>query len=134
MTDEVEIACVGAAVFDARGLLLVARRGHAPDRGRWSLPGGRVEPGEDDATALRRELIEETGLRVRIGALLGEARIAAPGGVYVIHDYRCDQPAGMLRAGDDASAARWVDLATLLRLPTTPGLIATLRAWNALPA
>lgn len=133
MADDVEIACVGAAVFDTRGRLLVVRRGHPPDMGRWSLPGGRVEPGEDDVTALRRELAEETGLSVRIGVLLGEVRRAAPGGVYVIRDYRCDAPAGRLCPGDDASEARWIDLATLLAMPMTPGLVAALRDWSALP-
>lgn len=133
MLDEVGVPCVGAALFDARGRLLLVRRGHPPDAGRWSLPGGRVEPGEDDAAALRRELAEETGLRARIGALLGEVRRATPGGLYVIRDYRCDAPEGTLRAGDDAAAVRWVGLTGLLALPTTSGLVAALRGWSALP-
>ena len=61
-----EVAAVGAiAIRD--GALLLIRRGHAPSRGRWSLPGGRVEPGETAEQALVREVAEETGLVVEVG-------------------------------------------------------------------
>ena len=63
----------GALVRDGR--VMVARRGPAMRHaGRWELPGGKVEPGEDDATALARELREELGLHVRIVGPIGEAR------------------------------------------------------------
>ena len=48
------IACVGAIVKDAGGRLLLVQRGHDPEAGRWSVPGGRVEAGETDAQAIRR--------------------------------------------------------------------------------
>jgi len=43
------VRCVGAVVHDARGRLLMIKRGHPPSPGKWSLPGGRVEAGESDA-------------------------------------------------------------------------------------
>ena len=57
------IPCVGAIIKDPAGRLLLIKRGHAPQAGRWSLPGGRVEPGESDEQAVIREIREETGLR-----------------------------------------------------------------------
>ena len=61
--------------------LLVVRRRNAPGAGQWSVPGGRVEPGEDDGTAVRREVLEETGLDVAVGVLLGTVQRDGPGGV-----------------------------------------------------
>ncbi|MFD1047221.1 NUDIX domain-containing protein [Kibdelosporangium lantanae] len=61
------IRCVGGVIHDTQGRLLLVRRAHEPGKGLWSLPGGRVEPGENDAEALARELFEETGLTVEPG-------------------------------------------------------------------
>ena len=82
------IPCVGAVIKDARGRLLLIKRGHAPGAGLWSLPGGRIEPGETDAQALVREMREETGLLVEPGALIGTVRRpAGDGDVFDIADY-----------------------------------------------
>src|ERR671916_412733 len=101
----------------------------SPVRGLWSLPGGRVEPGENDAAALVREMAEETGLVVQPGDLVGRVRR----GLYEIADYRCRVVGGSLRAGDDALDARWCDAAALVELPLVPLLLETLRGWDALP-
>ena len=55
------LVCVGAIALDGDRLLLV-RRGQSLAAGRWSIPGGRVEPGETLAEAVVREVAEETGL------------------------------------------------------------------------
>jgi 8-oxo-dGTP diphosphatase len=130
MTDgEPGVPCVGGLAYDADGRLLLILRGNDPGRGLWSVPGGRVEPGESDAEAVVREMAEETGLVVEPVALVGTVRR----GPYVIADYRCAVVGGRLRAGDDATEARWCDAAALADLPLVPLLYDTLREWDALP-
>lgn len=129
-----EIPCVGALVRDGAGRLLLVRRRHAPGAGLWSVPGGRVEAGEDDAAAVVREVAEETGLRVVPGALVGEVRRDAPdGAVFVIRDYDCRLVGGTLVAADDAADARWVSAADLDALDLVPQLRETLAEWDVLP-
>ncbi|WP_138734773.1 (deoxy)nucleoside triphosphate pyrophosphohydrolase, partial [Modestobacter excelsi] len=63
---------VGAALVDDRRRVLVAQRGSGPLAGLWEFPGGKVERGESDLTALVRECTEELGIRVQPQAFLGE--------------------------------------------------------------
>jgi 8-oxo-dGTP diphosphatase len=127
------IPCVGAVIKDGQGRLLLIKRGHAPGAGLWSLPGGRIEPGETDAEALVREMREETGLTVQAGSLIGAVRRPAPGGdVLDIRDYAATVTGGTLRAGDDAAEARWVATSELEALPTTEGLVEALTSWGVL--
>ena len=101
--DATRIPCVGAIVHDNAGRLLLIQRGHDPDAGLWSLPGGRIEPGETDEEALVREMLEETGLTVRPGALVGAVSRPGPGGSVIdIRDYRATVTGGTLTAGDAA--------------------------------
>jgi 8-oxo-dGTP diphosphatase len=128
------IPCVGALVHDERGRLLLVRRAHPPAQGTWSLPGGRVEPGEDDAAAVVREVAEETGLRVEPGPVAGVVERDSPdGGVYVITDLVCRVVGGTLLAGDDADDAGWFDARRLASTITSPGLTEALAEWGALP-
>jgi 8-oxo-dGTP diphosphatase len=126
--------CAGGIVHDATGRLLVIRRGTAPSAGSWSVPGGRCRVGESPAAACVREVAEETGLQVEVTRLAGRVELAAPdGGVYVIDDFVCRAVGGALAAGDDATDARWVTRAELLRLELVPGLVAALSEWQVLP-
>jgi 8-oxo-dGTP diphosphatase len=132
--EPLRIRCVGAVVHDGTGRLLLVRRRNPPAAGTWSLPGGRVEPGEDDTTAVVREVAEETGLTVRAGRVVGVVERDAPsGGVYVIVDLVCDVVGGLLRAGDDAADARWFSAADLAAATTSPGLVEALADWAVLP-
>ncbi len=131
----VRVPCVGGVAIDQQGRLLLVRRGRPPAAGRWSLPGGRVEPGESEAAALAREVLEETGLVVDIGPLVGRADWPAGAGVlYAIADYAVRPIGGTLAAGDDAAAARWFTRADLDGLALTDGLVETLTAWGVLAA
>ena len=124
---------MGAVIKDGRGRLLLIKRGHAPGAGLWSLPGGRIEPGETDAEALVREMREETGLVIEPGQLIGTVRRPAQdGGLLDIRDYAATVTGGTLRAGDDAADARWVAASELETLPITGGLVEALTSWGVL--
>lgn len=130
---------MGAVITDAAGRLLLIQRGHEPNRGLWSIPGGRVEAGETDAQALVREVREETGLAVTAGRLLGTVQRPGPAGRpgYDIRDYAAEVTGGVLAAGDDADDAQWVGPVRLADMEArgelTGGLLTALRSWDALP-
>ena len=127
------IPCVGAIVRDEAGRLLLIQRGHDPEAGRWSLPGGRVEPGESDPQALVREMLEETGLPVEPGPLIGAVERPGPGGTVLdIRDYAATVTGGRLRAGDDAADAGWGPAADVPDCPLTTALAEALRSWGVL--
>ena len=102
---------MGAVALDGSGRLLLVRRAHEPSAGLWSVPGGKVEPGEDDVAAVVREVSEETGLDVRVDRLLGEVEIAAAGLTLEVRDYACTVTGGTAVAGSDATELRWAGLA-----------------------
>ena len=131
------VDCVGGIVLDEEGRLLLVLRGRAPSAGTWSVPGGRVEPGETDPEATAREVLEETGVRVEVGRLAGEVeRDGLAGDVYVIRDYLCRPVSGIdpsaVRAGDDAADAAWFTPDEMRALGTAPRLVATLEEWGVL--
>jgi ADP-ribose pyrophosphatase YjhB (NUDIX family) len=127
------IPCVGAIVTDERGRLLMIQRGHDPGAGLWSIPGGRIEPGETDERALVREMLEETNLQVEVGEIVGAVQRELPGGAVIdIRDYAATVIGGTLRPGDDAADARWVTAAELAQLEVTEGLIEALTEWGVL--
>jgi len=111
--------------------VLLVKRGNEPDRGRWSLPGGRVEPGEQPQDAVVREVLEETGLAVDVVELVGRVERPRPdGGCYDIHDYAVSIVGGTLSAGDDAADARWFTTGEVVDVDLSPGLLEALRAWD----
>jgi 8-oxo-dGTP diphosphatase len=93
--------------------VVLVRRARPPLQGRWSLPGGRVEPGERLADAVAREVLEETGLEIRVGTLVEVVEILEPPYHYVILDYLCEPTGGSLSPGDDASEVAAVRAADL---------------------
>jgi 8-oxo-dGTP diphosphatase len=129
------VQCVGGVITDDSGRLLLILRGHEPGKGLWSIPGGRVEPGESDAQAVVREMREETGLIVTCGPLLGAVeRPGLAGAVVAIRDYRAVVTGGELAPGDDADAVRWVTAAEAAQMDSagqlTGGLLETLSGWS----
>lgn len=90
------------------GRLLLIRRGVAPRKGHWSLPGGFMELRESAAEAARRELAEETGLVAKSLRLLGVCPFAGGlRGEVLVLGFACDAFSGELIPGDDALDARF---------------------------
>ena len=92
-----------AIVFDDEGRVLLIQRGRAPNRGSWSLPGGRCEPGEAALATALRELTEETSLVGAHAELLTIVEVAG----YRIHECVVTGARDTPRAGDDADDARF---------------------------
>ncbi len=92
--------------------VLLIRRGTPPRQGEWSLPGGRIEPGERAVDAALRELLEETGVEAEITGLIDVVDGVFPeaGRHYVLIDYAARWISGEPAAGDDAIEARFVPL------------------------
>ena len=112
------VPAAGAIVFRGDSVLLV-KRGGEPNRGRWSVPGGALEPGETVEAATVREVEEETGVRVRPLRIadVGDYIERAPDGRvrwhYVLIDVLCEFEAGEPRPGSDAADVRFVPLREL---------------------
>ncbi len=117
---------VGAVVFDGERVLLI-ERGKPPLEGWWTLPGGLVESGERLESAVIREVLEETGLRVKpveIAAVFQRIMPDAEGRTeyhYVIVDYLCELVGGQLRADSDVRCAEWVPLDDVTKWKVAPG-------------
>ena len=102
---------VGAVIVD-KGRVVVVRRAHEPLKGEWSIPGGVLELGETLRSGVAREALEETGLTVEPGELVGVFdRIVREGDKilyhYVLIDFLCRRTAGELHPGSDADEVLW---------------------------
>lgn len=132
---------VGGVVIDGERTLLI-RRGSAPLKGEWSIPGGLLEVGETLEQGVTRELAEETGLDVHVLELIEvfERVFPAPPKAdgtagdpskpqyhFVILDYLCEIRGGTLCAGSDAQEFAWVREEDLVKFDVTPAINRVLR-------
>ena len=107
-------------MLDGSRVLLI-KRGHAPLKGQWSLPGGGVETGETLEQAIAREVLEETGLTIEVGPMvevLDRISRDADGRVehhFVLIDFVCRPTGGILGGASDADDAAWVEIADIER-------------------
>ena len=103
---------IGAIIIEDQRVVLV-KRGHAPLKGKWSIPGGVLEVGETLRKAVVREVREETALTIEPGELLGVFERVIPDEQgkmryhYVLIDFLCCRATGELKAGDDAAEVGW---------------------------
>jgi 8-oxo-dGTP diphosphatase len=116
---------VGGVVITG-GRTLLIRRGTPPLEGEWSIPGGTLRVGETLIEGVRRELEEETALKVRVLDLIevferifldGEGR---PRYHFVILDYLCEATGRNARAGSDVTNIAWAHEPELAKYSLTP--------------
>jgi ADP-ribose pyrophosphatase len=122
---QVPIAGVGVVVFKD-GKILAIKRGQEPGKGKWSIPGGRIELGETAQEAGIREVSEECSIEVRIERVLDAVSniIRDEEGLikyhFVIIDLLAKYISGELRAQSDAEECRWVTPEEITKLDLTP--------------
>jgi len=110
-----KVAVAGLIISDGRVLLV--RRANDPQRGLWTLPAGFIDAGEEPESALARECLEETGLKVHIDRLLGViSGQEHPRGANILIAYQASILSGDLHADDD------VDKAAFFSTDELPGL------------
>lgn len=126
------VVAVGAVVIHGGAVLLVRRR-EPPNQGLWAVPGGSVELGETLQEAAAREVLEETGVRIRGGRpvyVFDAVHRDAAGRVryhYVVADVLGEYLGGEPAARDDALDARWVGAAELDSLAVSETTLDLLR-------
>ncbi len=115
---------VGAVVIRGREILLVKRK-YPPFKGKWSIPGGHLKPGETVFQAALRELLEETSVRGRALGIVDihELVMEGGGGVerhYLLVDVLVEYTGGSVEAGSDAEDAKWFAIEEALGADVTP--------------
>jgi 8-oxo-dGTP diphosphatase len=122
---------IGGVIID-QGRTLLIRRGSEPLLGEWSIPGGILEIGESLEEGVARELLEETGIEVRVIGLIevfdriyleegstGAESRRKPRFHFVIADYLCERLAGEPRAGSDVTDVAFATEEELARFQLT---------------
>lgn len=131
---------VGAVVFKDDCVLLV-QRGQAPSNGLWAIPGGSVELGETLTNAVEREILEETGIKIRAKHPIytfDHIEKDSDGKIffhYVIIDFLADYVSGIPRSGDDALQAQWISSAKFDTIPVnhqTRYLLKSILKWHSI--
>lgn len=117
---------VVGAVIVRDGLVLCAQRGLGSQAGSWEFPGGKIEPDETAEQALRREIWEELGCLVEVGALIADSGPADHGCPLRLRTYWCAVVSGEPQPREHA-ALNWLTPGELARLKWAPADVATVR-------
>lgn len=125
------VPAVAGIILRDKEILLI-RRGREPGAGLWSIPGGCVEFGESLEEALKREVKEETGLKIEVDDFAGlvDLMIREDGEIrfhYIILDYFASVVSGDMRAASDVTDCRWVPLDQLKDYEITHSLLRRLK-------
>jgi mutator protein MutT len=126
---------VSGIVFNNQKQVLMIQRNQPPAMGFWSIPGGKLEPGESLAEACQREIKEETGLETNVNNIVAIVERRIEGFHYVIIDYLAlliDEENIFPIAQSDVAEARWLSLEHLADYNLVPGLAEIItRAYSA---
>ena len=123
-----QLPSVGGIIFNREESVLLVRRKKHPEKGKWSLPGGVIQTGENLHEALKREVFEECQLNIDVGPLvLASTKIikTQKGEIlyhFVILDYLCQYQGGIPKAGSDVSDIRWVKMEEINKYELTEEL------------
>jgi 8-oxo-dGTP diphosphatase len=122
----VTVIVVAAAILDGGRLLAARRLQPAALAGGWELPGGKVEPGEDDLAALVRECREELGVLIAPGRRIGGDWPMS--GDALLRVWTATVAGGTPQALDDHSEVRWLAADQLFDVAWLPGDLQVVRA------
>lgn len=129
---EKPVLAVGAVVFKDDKILLV-KRGNAPAENMWAIPGGKVELGETLKEAAQRELLEETGIRIKAGDPVYSFEVIQrneSGKIlfhYFIVDLEAQYLSGDIKPADDAKDAAWISEENLNKIKVNPNTLKLLK-------
>ncbi len=114
---------VRAVIRDDEGRCLLLRRSHACKAfvGTWEWPGGKADPGETFDVAVRREVVEETGLAIELTGVAGAFHIEMPQQHLAVLCMEAAQSGGKLSLSEEHDQSAWVPLAELLQWNLTDG-------------
>jgi len=104
---------VKAAIKNTDDQILVMKRSGISQHSsnEWDIPGGRIDPGEDPFTALKRECLEESGLEVEIGKPIGVNYFTRDDGqIIVMIIFECTTNSTDVVLSDEHSECRWIDI------------------------
>jgi ADP-ribose pyrophosphatase YjhB (NUDIX family) len=130
--------CVGAAVLKEDKILLVKRK-NPPERGLWSLPGGKVKFGESLKKAVKREVFEETHIEVEplkpiyTFEIIVRDKQNRPIEHFVIIDFFATYKSGEIIPGDDALDAMWVGKSLLREIALSKYTKEFFGKWKGFP-
>lgn len=110
-----------------RGRILMVKRGNAPLKGLWSLPGGHLEFGEKLEDGAVRETLEETGVSIKINGLVSFKNLIIEDAGQIFHFvvfcYDGVKLGGVLASGEDTEETKWIEINEVRTTNITPEIV-----------
>ena len=110
---------VVAALIKKENKILIAKRSTGDLIGKWEFPGGKVEPNEDEAHAIEREIFEEFELKIKATNFITNNICEYPTKTIDLRLYKCEYIEGNFKLHDH-SEYKWVDKDEILKYDLAP--------------